>query len=149
MQEVADALVTRQVPPSGRLELSSDMTSRHHAYAYPLYHTSRPTRSCSSVTTPYLSQSQSRRIPKAFAPATRRSPFVVKSDMTRPQTFRHHPTPLATMRALRPEDQQWIFPQSALDHTPSRQDGISLPHELEARKLTISWIRSLWLRVSG
>lgn len=53
------------------------------------------------------------------------------------------------MRRLRPAEKQWIFDEDALSKTPSRLDGISLQEELEGRKQTIAWIRSLWLRVAG
>ncbi|TYJ59078.1 hypothetical protein B9479_000067 [Cryptococcus floricola] len=47
---------------------------------------------------------------------------------------------------LRPSEQQWIFPKSALSHTPSHADGHSLESELRSRRECIRDIRSLLLR---
>ncbi|ORY33031.1 cyclin-like protein [Naematelia encephala] len=51
------------------------------------------------------------------------------------------------MRRLADVDQQWYFSRDALDHTPSRQDGMSLDVELQRRKEVIENIRSLAFRV--
>jgi hypothetical protein len=40
------------------------------------------------------------------------------------------------MRPLPPAEAQWIFPPSALDHTPSR-DVLTLSEELAERKLVV------------
>lgn len=53
------------------------------------------------------------------------------------------------MRPLRQEEQQWLFTPSMLDTTPSRTDGIPLDRELEGRRETILFMRSLWLRVAA
>ncbi|WVQ92989.1 hypothetical protein IAU59_000052 [Kwoniella sp. CBS 9459] len=53
------------------------------------------------------------------------------------------------MRPLRPVEQQWIFAPSALDNTPSRDDGISLEDELQRRAQTINYMRSLALRANA
>nr|XP_018259435.1 uncharacterized protein I303_08364 [Kwoniella dejecticola CBS 10117]OBR81593.1 hypothetical protein I303_08364 [Kwoniella dejecticola CBS 10117] len=53
------------------------------------------------------------------------------------------------MRQLRPVEQQWIFSPSALDNTPSPDDGIPLESELKRRKLTIEYMRSLALRANS
>ncbi|WVQ74442.1 hypothetical protein IAR50_004043 [Cryptococcus sp. DSM 104548] len=47
---------------------------------------------------------------------------------------------------LRPSEQQWIFPKSALSHTPSRADGYTLESELRSRRECIRDMRSLLLR---
>ena len=41
---------------------------------------------------------------------------------------------------------QWLFTKSALESTPSRDDGITLEQELGRRKLAVGFMRSLALR---
>ncbi|WWC90971.1 uncharacterized protein L201_005909 [Kwoniella dendrophila CBS 6074] len=52
------------------------------------------------------------------------------------------------MRQLKPTEQQWIFDYSALDNTPSLDDGVTLEEELKKRKVTIEYMRSLALRAN-
>lgn len=53
------------------------------------------------------------------------------------------------MRPLRLGEQQWLFDSADLAKTPSSQDGIATDQELAGRKLTIQFMRSLWLRVGA
>lgn len=53
------------------------------------------------------------------------------------------------MRPLRLGEEQWIFTADQLQHTPSRLDDITFDQELEGRKQTIIFMRSLWLRVAA
>ena len=50
------------------------------------------------------------------------------------------------MRPLTVAESQWIFSRSDFDRTPSRDDGIGFQEELDRRKLTIEYIRSIGLR---
>ncbi|GMK55514.1 hypothetical protein CspeluHIS016_0205700 [Cutaneotrichosporon spelunceum] len=53
------------------------------------------------------------------------------------------------MRPLRMGESQWIFDTHALEKTPSRDAGISQEQELDSRRQTIFFMRSLWLRVAA
>ncbi len=50
------------------------------------------------------------------------------------------------MRSLTQVERQWTFTQSALQNTPSRDDGITLEDELKRRKTAVVYMRSLALR---
>ncbi|WWD21321.1 hypothetical protein CI109_105805 [Kwoniella shandongensis] len=50
------------------------------------------------------------------------------------------------MRPLRSVEKQWLFTPSALQNTPSLDDGIVLSDELQRRKTAIEYMRSLALR---
>ncbi|KLT45213.1 hypothetical protein CC85DRAFT_255491 [Cutaneotrichosporon oleaginosum] len=59
-------------------------------------------------------------------------------------TVQHH------LRPLRLGESQWLFDLDELEmKTPSRDAGFSFDQELEARKQTILFMRSLWLRVAA
>ncbi|WVQ63659.1 uncharacterized protein L199_001812 [Kwoniella botswanensis] len=53
------------------------------------------------------------------------------------------------MKDLRPVEKQWLFPHSALNNTPSLDDGIDLQTELKRRKVIIEYMRSLALRANA
>jgi hypothetical protein len=53
------------------------------------------------------------------------------------------------MRPLRLGESQWIFNDEELTTTPSRDAGFTEARELEGRKQTIQFMRSLWLRVAA
>ncbi|KAK8844024.1 hypothetical protein IAR55_006817 [Kwoniella newhampshirensis] len=50
------------------------------------------------------------------------------------------------MRPLRTVEKQWLFTPTALQNTPSLDDGITLHDELQRRKTAIEYMRSLALR---
>ncbi|KAL1407540.1 hypothetical protein Q8F55_006973 [Vanrija albida] len=52
------------------------------------------------------------------------------------------------MLPLRQAHEQWLFDPAALDHTPSRADGIDLEHELRGRREAIMIVRSLAMRTA-
>ena len=53
---------------------------------------------------------------------------------------------IQSMRKLKPVEQQWLFTDSALHHTPSQDDGVSYVEELERRALALQYVRSLAFR---
>ncbi|WVW79617.1 hypothetical protein I302_101586 [Kwoniella bestiolae CBS 10118] len=53
------------------------------------------------------------------------------------------------MRSFRPVEKQWLFTHSALNNTPSLDDGIDLQTELKRRKVIIEYMRSLALRANA
>lgn len=50
------------------------------------------------------------------------------------------------MRQLAEAQMQWLFDKTALEHTPSKEDDVSLEDESTRRKTVLEYIKSLALR---
>lgn len=78
-----------------------------------------------------------------LSPANNNSGAIISHHHSLSMTVPKH------MRPLRVGESQWIFDVNDLCKTPSTDAGFTYEQELEERKRTILFMRSLWLRVAG